>query len=97
MTTQDVYVERAKAQLDKWNAEIRKMRADLKEAQGKGEAELERQLDELKERRDEAEGRLQEIGRASGAAWQDMIDGFEKAWHALEDGMQKARSRYAES
>ncbi|MHA7888316.1 sll1863 family stress response protein [Roseicyclus sp.] len=97
MTTQDVYVERAKAQLDKWNAEIRKMRADLKEAQGKGEDELERQLDELKERRDEAEGRLQEIGRASGAAWQDMIDGFEKAWHALENGMQKARDRYAGS
>jgi predicted nucleic acid-binding Zn-ribbon protein len=97
MTTQDVYVERAKAQLERWKAELHEMRADLKDAQGKGEAELERQLDDLKQRRDEAESHLEEIGRASGAAWQDMVDGFEKARHALEDSMKKARNRYAES
>jgi hypothetical protein len=95
MTTQDVYIEQAKAQLDRLNAEIKKMRAEAEATQSAGKAEFARQLDEAKQRRDEAEAELSRIAEASGAAWADMKDSFEQAHKALADGVEKARSHYS--
>ena len=97
MTTQDVYIERAKAQLAAWRAEIIKMRAEVEAAQHSGQAEMMRQLDELNQRRDAAETELARLSNASDAAWTDMKASFDAAQTALADGFEKARKRYADT
>lgn len=97
MTSQDAYIEHAKAQMAQWNAEITKMRADLEAAQSQGKAELARQLEELKQRRDAAEAELARLGEASGSAWDEMKASFDTAHDALAEGVEKARKQYTHS
>jgi predicted nucleic acid-binding Zn-ribbon protein len=97
MTTKDVYIEQAKAQLAQWNAEIQKMRADVAAAQSQGRAEFTRQLEELKQRRDAAEADLARLSEASGSAWDDMKASFDTAQDALAEGFEKARKQFANS
>lgn len=97
MATQETYVAEAKAQIARLNAEITKLRAEADAAQSEGKAELHRQLDAAKAHRDTAEAELQRLQNASAEAWADFKEGFEKARHALADGIDTARSHYTKS
>ena len=97
MATQDAYVAEAKAQLDRLNAEIKKLRAEAEATHSEGKAELSRRLEDLRTQREKAEVELDRLRSASAEAWTDMKDAFEKARHALADGIDKARNQYARS
>ncbi len=97
MATQDTYIAEAKAQLDRLNAEITKLRAEVDASQSEGKAELARRIEDLKAQRDTAQAELERLRGASGEAWSDLKDGFETARRALADGIDKARSHYQKS
>jgi predicted nucleic acid-binding Zn-ribbon protein len=94
MTDKNAYIEKAKAQIDRWTAEIDKMTAKLAEAEADSKIAYDKQLDEARKQRDDAEAKLKEIGDSSDDAWDDMKAGIDKAWDSMSDAFNRAMSRF---
>lgn len=94
MSKRDAYIEKYKAQLDKWNAEIAKLEAQADEASAEAKIRYQEEVDKLNARMKEARETLNEIQAANEAAFEDLKTGAEGMWNTFEDAMKKAWSRY---
>jgi hypothetical protein len=90
----DAYVEKMKAKLDVWNAEIDKLQAQARAAEAENKASYEKHLAEMRKQRDVAYEKMKEAQAASDAAWDDMRKGMESAWENIASSFQKAWSRF---
>ena len=79
MTEREQYIEKAKAKLDEWNADIDKFKAKVTESDADAKIEFSEQLDEMRNQRDKAQAKLTELHDASDDAWHDMKSSFYKA------------------
>ncbi|MGL4414641.1 MAG: hypothetical protein EA338_04615 [Roseinatronobacter sp.] len=89
----DTYVEKMKAKIDEWNAEISKQEAKARVAQADMKLKYEDQVTEMKAQRDAFEAKLREARESNEKAWDDMRDGFEKAWHDMARAFDSAMKR----
>jgi hypothetical protein len=94
MDQRSEYVEKLKAQLDQWNAEVAKWEVKAKEAQAGARVEYEKQLPELRRRRDEALEQMRRVQAASGDAWLELVRGADDAWARMREAFEKARSHF---
>ncbi|SEO67802.1 hypothetical protein [Aquisalimonas asiatica] len=94
MARRDEYVEKFKAQLDQWNAELAKLEAKANEAQADARLRYESEIEELRQRREEARERMKELEQAGEEAWDDFRKNAEKAWKDLDEGFRKAWSHF---
>lgn len=94
MTNRDEYVERLKARLDEWNAELTRWEAKAKVAQTDARIEYERRIDALRQQRDSAVDQLKHIQSAAGDAWLELTRGADDAWEKMRDAFEKARSHF---
>lgn len=94
MSNKNVYVEKLKAQLDVWAADLDKLEARAKITGADARVELERQIAELRKNQDVAKAKLQDIEDSSEDAWNDLKDSVENAWNRLRDGLEDAASRF---
>lgn len=93
MTTRDEYVERLKAQLDLWNAEIDALENRAKAVTAEAQARYEGHAETLRARCREAAGHLEQLRQSGEAAWKDLGAGIEKAWADLDEAIRSAASR----
>jgi uncharacterized coiled-coil DUF342 family protein len=93
MTDKDAYVQKLHRKLDEWNAEIDRLKARGDQAEAKGRAEYHKQIQELTERRQAAQKKLEEMRQAGESAWEDLKSGVQNAWDAMEAAVKSARSR----
>lgn len=93
--TRDAYVEKMKAKLDEWNAEIAKLEAKAKQKEADARMDIEKQIEELKEKRSKANEKLEQMSSAGESAWNDLKAGVEQAADALGDALKAARSRFS--
>jgi chromosome segregation ATPase len=94
MSSREEYVQKMKAQLDQWNAEVAKWEEKTRSAQAEMKAEYEKQLETVRSRRDEAMYQMHQLQVASGEAWKDMMKGAEAAWKSMGEAFLKARSHF---
>jgi chromosome segregation ATPase len=94
MTSRDEYLQKFKATLDDWNADIDKLEAKTHEAQGDAQSQYHKQLEALREMRDDAQKQYTELQNAAADAWDAMLLGTEKAWQAWVDAFDDARSKF---
>ena len=94
MSNRDAYVEKYKAKLDEWNAEIAKLEAKAEQAGADAKVQYQQEVDKLNARLKEARKNMEEIQAANEAAFKDLKSGAEKMWKSFEDSIQKAWSRY---
>lgn len=94
MSTREAYIDKIKARLDAWNADIEKMQAKAREAEADTRVKYDEQIKEMKAQRDAAEAKLREARDASEDAWRDMRGGFEKAWDDMSDAFNDAMKRF---
>jgi predicted nucleic acid-binding Zn-ribbon protein len=94
MSSREEYVQKMKAQLDQWNAEVAKWEERTKAAHADMKAEYEKQLETLRSRRDEAMYQMHQLQVASSGAWMDMMKGADAAWKAMGEAFLKARSHF---
>ena len=97
MTTRDEYVEKLKAQLDQWNAQISAWEVKARESQAEAKLEYEKQLERLRNRREQAVYQMKLVQNASLEAWQDLARGADSAWQAMHEAFTKARSHFDKS
>jgi chromosome segregation ATPase len=95
MTSRDAYVEKIKAQIDQWNAEINKFQAQARQAAADVKIEYEEQVADLKGRRDALRQRLADLQQAGDEAFEDLKEGTDKALEGIKGAFAKARSRFS--
>lgn len=94
MSKRDIYVEKLKAQLDIWNAQVDKFEAHAKQASESAKGAYEGQIKQLHQKRDLAKAKFAEIQAASDGAWEDLKQGVDIAWTAFRESLDKAKSRF---
>lgn len=90
----DAYLEKAKAQLDEWNADLDKLEARAREAKADAKIKYDEQITAVRERRDNANQKFAEIQSASEDAWENLKQGAEDAWSSLKEAITKAKSQF---
>ena len=94
MTSRDDHLESFKVKLDEWNAEIDKIESNALQAQAEAKAQYDKQLESLREMRDDAQRKYSEMQNATAEAWDVMLQGTEKAWQAWASAFEDARSKF---
>lgn len=94
MDSKQAYESKVKAQLDNFNAQIDQMKAKAAEANADAAIEYNKMIDDLTNKRDTAQAKLDEIGKASEDAWEDLKVGFESAWNDLENAFKNAMNKF---
>jgi len=90
----DAYIEKLKARLDEWNAEIARMEAKAREAQAEAKVEYEKAMKDMAEQRERAREQLRELQSASDAAWQEIRRGAETALDEMRQAWDKAMKQF---
>ena len=94
MTTRDDYIEKLKAQLDHWNAEVAKWEAQAKGAQAEMKERYAKELDVLKAQRELARYNLKLLEGASATAWVGLRKGADEAWDRMQAAVAAARTHF---
>lgn len=89
----DEFVAMLKQQLDQWNERINALEIRARQRADEAELQADLGLAELRRRREDLKGKLQEMREASDDAWTDLRAGAERARDALEEAISKARAR----
>ena len=90
----DAYVQKLKAQLDYWNADIDKLAAKAAQAEAGVKIEYQNQLDDLCAKRDDVRDRLSAVQQAGEGAWENLKEGLENSWEILKMSFNKAKSEF---
>jgi predicted nuclease with TOPRIM domain len=94
MIDRKVYIEKMKAKMDEWDADLEKLQATTQSAQADMKVQYEEQMARLRQQQDEAREMLSKMTEASEAAWEDMRKGMEAAWTATNQAFIDAFSRF---
>jgi hypothetical protein len=92
--TQDEYVEKLKAQIDRWNAQVKDWEAKAAQAQDRVREQYLKSLGEVAAQRERVLVELRRVQAASLSAWQDMMRGADHAWQTMHDAFERARSEF---
>lgn len=94
LTNREMVVEKLKAKLDQWNAELDKLEARTRESRAEVKAHHEENMQELKRLRDNAKEKLKALQEESGGAWDELKKGAEDAWDRFSEAVDKARKEF---
>lgn len=92
--TRDAYVNKMKAKLDEWNADIAKLEAKARQKEADAQQQYQARIASLKEKRESVEETLDKMRRAGTDAWDDLKAGVENAADSLGEALRSARSRF---
>ncbi len=93
MTNRDEFVEKLKAKLDDWNADIDRLESELSSLGGEMKDEVGARISKLREHGDEMRKKMGQIHEVSEEAWEEMSRGLDDAWQVLKEGFQKAKEK----
>lgn len=90
----DAYVQKLKAQLDEWNADINKLEAKSDQAQAEVKIEYQKRIADLRARLKEVGDKIGELQQTGEKPWEDLKQGLENSWDILKAGFTKAKSEF---
>jgi len=94
MNKREQYIEKLKAQLDEWNAEVAKWEAKTRSAQAGMRIEYEKQLESFRRQRDHGLEQMRMVQAETGDAWIDLVRGADDAWAKMREAFEKAQSHF---
>ncbi len=83
----ETYVRKLKGNIDKWNDEIDKFQARADSTKSDVKVKYRCQVNELKTKRQELEGKMTELQKDGGAAWDDVTTGVDAVRDALVESI----------
>ncbi len=88
------YIDKLAAQLKEWSAKIDEVESKARAAKADAKAGYESQIRQLKDKRDVAAKKLQELKSASADAWDTLKAGAETAWTDLKSAITAAKEKF---
>ncbi len=94
MQKREEYIDKLAAQLKEWSAKIDELEARARSAKVDMKTEYEKQIGQLKEKRDEATKKFQELKGSSAQAWDTLKSGAESAWTEMKNAITTAKEKF---
>ena len=94
MKNKEAYVQKLHAKIDEWNADIDKLMAKADQLEADSRIEYEKQIEALKNKRNEIENKLSELSRSGEAALGDLKAGIDLAWDSMNEAIKSATARF---
>ncbi len=94
MKSREEYIDMMSKQLKEWSARIDELESRIGTVSADMRASYEQHIRDMKEKRDAASGKLQELRSASGDAWKSLGIGVESAWDTLTDAFKQAKDKF---
>ena len=92
--TKEAYLEKLKAKVDEWNAQIDKLKAKAAQSKADAKIEIEKRVGDLETQRQAVENKIQQLVQASGPAWEDLKGGVQSAWNKLDEAVRSATEKF---
>ncbi len=80
--------------LKDWSAEIEKIRGKADKLGAESRAKYQEQVRELRAKQEQAREKVQEVKKAGGEAWEDLLAGADSAMNDLKKAVEKTVSRW---
>lgn len=94
MRLKDTYIEKLKAQLDEWSAQIDSLELTAQQVDTEVRASIQAHIDDLKAKRDEALQKLAELQDATEEAWEEVKKGSETVWETIKQTFEHAKAKF---
>lgn len=94
MEIKDAYKQKMAAQLKEWSAQIDLLEAKAENAGADIKVKHAKAIHELRAKQRAASEKMQELGKASGAAWDQVKGTADKIWDDLKTGIADAHSKF---
>jgi chromosome segregation ATPase len=90
----DAYLQKLKAKLDEWNAEIDLLAAKADQAEADAKIGYQQRLADLRAKRAEMEAKINDLQQAGEGAWEDLKQGLDNSWQILKTSFKRAKSEF---
>ena len=87
------FMAQAKAQMDQWTAEMKKMQEMMMEAGAQGQQQMMKQWEDMNAQRKKIEAQMEEMGKANMEAVKEVQKSMESAWKDMEKTIEDARKK----
>lgn len=94
MGKREEYIDKLAAQLKEWSAKIDELKARADKTAAEKKIELNKQVEALNSKRQEARQKLQQLKEAGEGAWESIQSGAEKAWRDLREAVNSAVEKF---
>ncbi len=94
MKNREEYIDKLAAQLKEWSVKIDELESKARAAKADVKTGYGNQIRQLKDKRDTATQKLQELKGASSDAWETLKAGTETAWADLRNAVTAAKERF---
>ena len=94
MNKKEAYEQKIQAQVDEWNAEILKLKAQAAKARADVQINYNNQIEELRQRKETVNEKLTQLKEASEESWEDLKVGIEEGLDLLKTTVNSIISRY---
>ena len=94
MENKEAYRKKLEAQMREWSAKIDLLKARADQAEAEAKIEYRNRIEDLRKKRAVLQEKLNELKKASDAAWKDIKVGTERAATDLRDALQSAFSKF---
>jgi hypothetical protein len=93
-TTKKAYQEKVDAQLDEIKAQIGLLKAKAEKAKAEAKIKYNQQLEDLRQKRETVESRLEQLKMTGGEAWRELKTGVDEAMKNLENAVTDATAQF---
>ncbi|WP_028574419.1 hypothetical protein [Desulfonatronovibrio hydrogenovorans] len=90
----DAYVQKIKGKIDEWNAELDRLSAKADQAEGEARIKYQRQMEELQQKQNDLNDKLEKLKGAGDSAWEELKEGIERSWETWKHSFAKAKSEF---
>jgi uncharacterized coiled-coil DUF342 family protein len=94
MKSREEHIDKLAAQLKEWSVKIDELESKARTTKADVKTGYENQIRQLKDKRDVAMQKLQELKGASTDAWDTLKAGAETAWADLKNAVTAAKERF---
>ncbi len=94
MKLHNAYTEKMDAQMKEWGAQVQLLEAKMDNVSADLKVRRMEELHALRAQQHAAAEKMRELGKASGAAWEDMKNTADKLWDDLKSGLADAQSKF---
>jgi hypothetical protein len=94
MSDKELYLQKMRAQLDEWKADVDILKAKASRTSADAQLKMNKQIEMLESKIEEGKTKLSELSSASEDAWESLKEGVESAWDSLRSAVSDAAAKF---
>lgn len=94
MGKKEEYIEKLDEQLKAWSARIDELAEKAEHEALEHKTKLQREIEDFKVRRLEAQFKLRQMSDTTGDAWEKLAAGMDRAWEDMKEAMHRIADRF---